>query len=289
MSKNLLKTSRVIMPAIVGCVLVIGWSNKPVFAQHAGHAGHQTPSPSSQSPRLKASQGPGASPYRFPLPSDYQTQKPADHQYMTHGTHTAAYAPIAQQAPHGGQIKVASPFTFEVVYQPQEIRLYVYGPDSQGVSARDIRGEITFQVRNAAKTVSVPLQYVAQPVGSSEQDYLAAKVDLSKIKNGDMTVSFKLDNLPDSKQSKAAFTQTFALTKVKPKVTLATVSEADRAGIAQQKVCPVMGVKLGSMGAPIKVLVGDQPLYLCCEGCLGKLKSDPEKYLAKVKQSHTNH
>jgi len=285
MSKNLLKTSRVIMPAIVGCVLVIGWSNKPVFAQHAGHAGHQTPSPSSQSPRLKASQGPGPSLYHFPLPADYQTQRPADHQHMTHSAHTAAYAPIDQQAPHGGQIKIASPFSFEVVYQTQEIRLYVYGPNSKPLAAGDIKGAITLQVRNAAKTSQVPLQYVPRPAGSSEQDYLAAKVDLSKIKNGDMTVSFKLDNLPDSKQSKAAFTQTFALTKVKPKVSLATVGEADRAGIEQQKVCPVTGAKLGSMGDSIKVLVDGRPLYLCCQGCVAKVKNAPENYLLKLTQS----
>ena len=39
---------------------------------------------------------------------------------------------------------------------------------------------------------------------------------------------------------------------------------------------------MGSMGTPIKVLVGDQPIYLCCKGCLGKVQKDPDVYLQKV-------
>jgi hypothetical protein len=60
------------------------------------------------------------------------------------------------------------------------------------------------------------------------------------------------------------------------------LGEGDKAAVARQEVCPVTGAKLGSMGAPIKVLVGDQPLYLCCKGCLGKVQRDPETYLAKA-------
>jgi hypothetical protein len=117
------------------------------------------------------------------------------------------------------------------------------------------------------------------------EDHLVVDVDLSQVKNGEMTVSFQLSDLPQSNQTKAAFTQTFAHTKVKPKVTVMQSNEADRAGIAQQKTCPVTGAKLGSMGTPIKVLVGDQPLYLCCQGCLRKVESAPEEYLAKAKKA----
>lgn len=66
--------------------------------------------------------------------------------------------------------------------------------------------------------------------------------------------------------------------KPRPKVSLATLAQGDQAAIARQQVCPVTGAKLGSMGDPIKVLVGDHPLYLCCAGCVAKVKQSPDKY-----------
>lgn len=58
-----------------------------------------------------------------------------------------------------------------------------------------------------------------------------------------------------------------------------------RAGIARQRVCPVTGAALGSMGDPVKLLVGGQPLYLCCKGCLSKVQSNPLGYLQKANQA----
>jgi YHS domain-containing protein len=84
-------------------------------------------------------------------------------------------------------------------------------------------------------------------------------------------------------QPQTTFTQTFALSKAKPQVATAAINERDRAGIARQQVCPVTGAKLGSMGAPTKVMVGSQTLYLCCAACLDTLKEDPEQYQAKAK------
>lgn len=57
-------------------------------------------------------------------------------------------------------------------------------------------------------------------------------------------------------------------------------SDAAHAGHTQ--VCPVTGAALDSMGGPVKVLVGGQPLCLCSKGCLGKVQSAPEAYLARA-------
>ena len=48
------------------------------------------------------------------------------------------------------------------------------------------------------------------------------------------------------------------------------LSRHDQLKIAAQKICPVMGKPLGSMGSPIKVKIGDQELFLCCEACRSK-------------------
>ena len=66
---------------------------------------------------------------------------------------------------------------------------------------------------------------------------------------------------------------------------------ASRAGLAPQdreaeaqKVCPVSGEELGSMGVPVKVTLKDQPVFLCCKSCEKKALADPGKTLAKVKE-----
>ena len=63
---------------------------------------------------------------------------------------------------------------------------------------------------------------------------------------------------------------------------LASLSESDRASAMEQHVCPVTGEMLGTMGAPIKVNVKDHDVWVCCNGCTDKLKSDPDNYLAKL-------
>lgn len=59
-------------------------------------------------------------------------------------------------------------------------------------------------------------------------------------------------------------------------------SEADRASAMSQHVCPVSSEMLGSMGAPEKIDVNGQGVWICCEGCKDKLLAEPDKYLAIV-------
>ena len=53
--------------------------------------------------------------------------------------------------------------------------------------------------------------------------------------------------------------------------------EHDRLTIAVQAICPMSGEKLGAHGAPIKVKVGEEHVFLCCKGCLKK-KIDPKHW-----------
>jgi len=59
-----------------------------------------------------------------------------------------------------------------------------------------------------------------------------------------------------------------------------TLSSEDQLLADKQKNCPVGGEPLGSMGTPVKMMVGDRAVFLCCEGCRGAVEEDPEKYLA---------
>jgi YHS domain-containing protein len=66
---------------------------------------------------------------------------------------------------------------------------------------------------------------------------------------------------------------------------LLELSAEDRATAQKQRICPVSGEVLGSMGKPVKVTVKGQTVFLCCSGCEEDIKKDPDKYLAKLKSA----
>ena len=57
----------------------------------------------------------------------------------------------------------------------------------------------------------------------------------------------------------------------------------DQLHIAVQAICPTSGEKLGAHGQPIKVKVGKETVFLCCQGCL-KRKINPQHWAT----IHTN-
>jgi len=190
---------------------------------------------------------------------------------------------LSERPPHGGQISEGAYHHFEVVYRPQETRIYLYDPKGQPVAARGVKGEVVMQVQGSPKQHRFPLSYASPKPGTRDSDYLLLPVDVSGIPDGEMQVRFELSNLPfQDQEPRARFSQTFALTHAPLSVTVAKLTAADKPGIARQRVCPVMDTPLGSHGEVIKVLVGRKPLYLCCKGCIRKVQANPELYLQKA-------
>ncbi|WP_165066427.1 heavy metal-binding domain-containing protein [Paludisphaera rhizosphaerae] len=68
---------------------------------------------------------------------------------------------------------------------------------------------------------------------------------------------------------------------------LRELAETDRALALAQKICPVTGKPLGSMGTPPKVVVSGRAVFLCCEGCTPAAETNPEKYLSKLPSAST--
>jgi len=64
---------------------------------------------------------------------------------------------------------------------------------------------------------------------------------------------------------------------------LAKLPAQERAAAEAQKYCAIANKNfLGSMGAPIRLEVSGEPVYLCCKGCVAKAKADPAGTLAVV-------
>lgn len=65
---------------------------------------------------------------------------------------------------------------------------------------------------------------------------------------------------------------------------MAKLSPADRELAAAQGFCAVMADhRLGTMGPPLKIALGSETVFLCCEGCEAKAIADPNRTLAAVK------
>ncbi len=63
---------------------------------------------------------------------------------------------------------------------------------------------------------------------------------------------------------------------------LAKLNSEDRSLAEAQGYCAVSEEPLGSMGPPIKLIINDQPVFVCCKGCNTKAQSNPDATLAKV-------
>ena len=63
------------------------------------------------------------------------------------------------------------------------------------------------------------------------------------------------------------------------------LSEEDQRLVAAQEWCPISDdVRLGEHGKPIKIMVKDQPVFLCCGGCKKDALDKPDDTLAKVEK-----
>ena len=69
------------------------------------------------------------------------------------------------------------------------------------------------------------------------------------------------------------------------KAELSRLSPEDQKIVDQQKICPVTELSLDSMGGPVPVMIGDRKVFICCAGCEGRLREEPQRYLAKIPKS----
>jgi hypothetical protein len=73
--------------------------------------------------------------------------------------------------------------------------------------------------------------------------------------------------------------------EAKIKANLDKLPAADRPLAEAQKLCPIKAdSRLGSMGAPIKLMIEDKPVFICCGGCKEKALAYPKETLATVEK-----
>jgi hypothetical protein len=66
---------------------------------------------------------------------------------------------------------------------------------------------------------------------------------------------------------------------------LAKLSAEDRKLAEAQRYCAVENKnRLGSMGVPMKIMIRDEPVFLCCDGCETRARAHADRTLAKVRE-----
>ena len=165
-----------------------------------------------------------------------------------HHSFNGGVPPLVQHTPHGGLFLEAETHRLEVVYLPQETRVYLFGKSMEPLSTHTLRGDMSLYIQGESSPRRTPLQY-APPRSPKDQDYLVAAADMGRLPN-ETPVNFRFDNLPDRRHPRAEFTPIFAQSHIRPFVAQASFVQADREGFVGQQVCPVTGARLGSMGEP---------------------------------------
>jgi hypothetical protein len=69
------------------------------------------------------------------------------------------------------------------------------------------------------------------------------------------------------------------------KANIEKLDPADRKLALAQKFCAIEDDhRLGVMGKPVKLMIKDKPIFLCCAGCRKAALAEPDKTLAKVEE-----
>lgn len=180
---------------------------------------------------------------------------------------------------HGGQYLTPEWNIYELVFLPYQTRIYLYDKTWKLLNAKDVHAEMTLQLPKDSNTYRIPFQYVAQPAGSTEQDYVAANFNAMQLGAKETPIAIEFSNLPDRHHPKSTFTPLVSQSQIRPYVAQVLTTAADRENVLRQRICSVCGKALGSQGPISKVLIGDYPLYLCHDDCIAAVRANPEKYL----------
>ena len=71
----------------------------------------------------------------------------------------------------------------------------------------------------------------------------------------------------------------------KVKAVRAKLSRVDQRLVAEQEFCPIReDNRLGSMGTPVKLVLGGRPVFLCCKNCKEDALAQPEQTLQKAEE-----
>lgn len=134
---------------------------------------------------------------------------------------------ILEQPPHGGKVWTNHLYFVEVVHLPQETHVFVYGAAQEPLPCQAVRGTLVLQPNGTALPSRYPLNFV-QPLRGEHPNHLSTTADVEQIRDGEMSVTVILENLPFPPQPGAerlSFSQPFALSRNASSITRTVYQE----------------------------------------------------------------
>lgn len=222
-----------------------------------------------------------------PAAKDHKHGDHKDHKDDKKGEH--AHKP----GPHGGIIVSlgADSYHAEAVFTKDgKLKLYTLGKDE--TKAIDVESQV-LKAHVQAESVKEAVEMELKPVSGGKAGRTAEFVgDLPKeLKDKKVTVTIPSITIGgeqfriviNSDDAKIAAEQKELDEAVKAE--RAKLSPPERKLVDAQEWCVVMtDHRLGEMGAPIKLMVKDHAVFLCCVGCRTQAQANADKTLAKVEE-----
>lgn len=191
----------------------------------------------------------------------FSQQSGSTHSHSAEGHHHE-HGHAAAAGPNGGTIHKVGDYNVETVIREKGIMFTVLSTDAKQLDVSKASGKLSLRVGDNAKEYA----YDLKPLKNGA---IGVGVNLSKVVSHDLHLNVQLQGITSSAIEFHA---------------MGRVGEdglSDALLISLQGTCPVSGQSLGSMGKPPKVQLGDKALFVCCAGCVDKLKKSSDEYLTK--------
>lgn len=182
----------------------------------------------------------------------------------------------------GGSVTTVRPSTPENEDAKLQAALKKLSPDDRRLAEQQKFCPILDNSRLGSMGVPVKLILDGQPVflccpaceSAAKDDVPATLQKVEKRRSGNSPVPLVPVNPSSSPKADSKIQAAFS-----------KLNEADRRLADAQRFCPILPKsRLGSMGTPIKLMLEDQPVFLCCKGCEAAARKNPQQTLAKVRK-----
>lgn len=186
--------------------------------------------------------------------------------FLTVRAQSQSHTPQDGAAGERGVMRVSGEHQFEVVCTSNGLQVYVRDRQGQPVQTQNVRGHVRVSSAGDPRTFRYDIYPTPTETNVSSSLYLA--LDSSRLGDQPATAVIELYGLSPRPVSLTA--------KLRRSPT------PEQTAIRQQRICPVSGQLLGSMGQAPVVRIGERDIFVCCAGCTDALKARPELYLARL-------
>ena len=174
-----------------------------------------------------------------------------------------AAAGAGRALPHAGDYVSTETNYYEVVYMPFQTRIYLYDEQIQADHRQRPPCHDDAAVPLGAGPAEGCLSVCAQAAGATEQDFVAAAMDIRPLQDKEMSVTLEFSGLTGKLESDRNVHA--ALRPLRDSALRGAGGDAGSGPGRRQRgsgTCPVSGAALGSRGPIVKLYVTDIPLYL---------------------------